>query len=278
MAKAPTDRYLSAGDLGRAAVKAASDELLSRAERSVAVGGAAPRDTDPVPEPPEPPAPPAPPAPTAEAAPTAAAPVPPERAAPDAEAPARRAGRPALAAALAVVVLAVGVAAVLLLGGGHKAATTTKPGAPPAAAKPPPAVANATTAVAARLLSAFNKGDDALAAELIRPGVVVNMIPSGYRRLATPGEIRTYLSRRLCALIPTIPPGQSGTFAVRGNTAYLTAAVRAGSRRPHHGQPCASTGTLIVTMVTGGGKVTQLLSGPIAAQAPTPVTPLPSAP
>lgn len=42
MAKDPDDRYLSAGDLGRAALGAASGALLSRAERSVAVGPAAP--------------------------------------------------------------------------------------------------------------------------------------------------------------------------------------------------------------------------------------------
>jgi hypothetical protein len=48
MAKAPDQRYLSAGDLGRAAVAAASGVTLSRAERSVAVGGAAPLSAEPV--------------------------------------------------------------------------------------------------------------------------------------------------------------------------------------------------------------------------------------
>ena len=42
LAKAPEDRYLSAGDLGKAALAAASDESLSRAERNVAFGAAAP--------------------------------------------------------------------------------------------------------------------------------------------------------------------------------------------------------------------------------------------
>jgi parallel beta-helix repeat protein len=42
MAKAPDDRYLSAGDLGRAAVAAAYGESLPHGERSVAVGDAAP--------------------------------------------------------------------------------------------------------------------------------------------------------------------------------------------------------------------------------------------
>src|SRR3954447_18440080 len=44
MAKDPNDRYLSAGDLGRAALAAAEMRSLSRAERSVATGDAAPQD------------------------------------------------------------------------------------------------------------------------------------------------------------------------------------------------------------------------------------------
>ena len=56
MAKAPDDRYLSAGDLGRAAVAAASGTTLSRSERNVAVGPrAAPSDIRPVPAAPPPP-------------------------------------------------------------------------------------------------------------------------------------------------------------------------------------------------------------------------------
>ena len=46
MAKAPEERYHSAGDLGRAAVAAASGESVSRADRSVAAGDAAPRSAD----------------------------------------------------------------------------------------------------------------------------------------------------------------------------------------------------------------------------------------
>jgi serine/threonine-protein kinase len=42
MAKQPDDRYLSAGDLGRAAVAAAQGQALSRTERNVAAGPAAP--------------------------------------------------------------------------------------------------------------------------------------------------------------------------------------------------------------------------------------------
>ena len=42
MAKDPDDRFLSAGDLGRATVAAAEGQVLSRAERSVATGVAAP--------------------------------------------------------------------------------------------------------------------------------------------------------------------------------------------------------------------------------------------
>jgi serine/threonine protein kinase len=49
MAKSPEQRYLSAGDLGRAALAAASDTSLSRTERSVATGAAAPQEAAAVP-------------------------------------------------------------------------------------------------------------------------------------------------------------------------------------------------------------------------------------
>ena len=49
MAKDPEDRYLSTGDLGRAALAAADHQQLSRAERSVAMGAAAPEGADAVP-------------------------------------------------------------------------------------------------------------------------------------------------------------------------------------------------------------------------------------
>jgi tRNA A-37 threonylcarbamoyl transferase component Bud32 len=48
MAKAADERYLSAGDLGRAAIAAASGAVLSRSERSVAVEAAAPAGVGPV--------------------------------------------------------------------------------------------------------------------------------------------------------------------------------------------------------------------------------------
>jgi serine/threonine-protein kinase len=48
MAKAPEDRYLSAGDLGRAALAAAAGESMSRAERNVAAVTAAPETVEPV--------------------------------------------------------------------------------------------------------------------------------------------------------------------------------------------------------------------------------------
>ena len=64
MAKAPGDRYPSAGDFGRAALAALGGGSVSRAERSVATGAAAPSGVGATP-PPSPPAPPpaAPPAP-----------------------------------------------------------------------------------------------------------------------------------------------------------------------------------------------------------------------
>jgi hypothetical protein len=55
MAKDPNDRYLSAGDLGRAALSAAgSGDIVGRAERSVATGDAAPSEATAVGPPPAP--------------------------------------------------------------------------------------------------------------------------------------------------------------------------------------------------------------------------------
>jgi hypothetical protein len=54
MAKDPNDRYLSAGDLGRASLAAAQAQSVSRAERSVATGDAAPAGATAVGPPPAP--------------------------------------------------------------------------------------------------------------------------------------------------------------------------------------------------------------------------------
>ncbi len=118
MAKDPDDRYLSAGDLGRAAVAAGRNEPLSRAERSVAVGDAAPPGAETVMRPLAQPAvetdagqt-------TARAAAAAGAPAAVADTAPSAPAPNRR---PIIivASALVAVVAAVGLIAALLGGGG----------------------------------------------------------------------------------------------------------------------------------------------------------------
>jgi hypothetical protein len=131
LAKSPEERYASAGDLGRAAEAALRGQAPTIAERSVAVGAAAPgQDTvadTPVPVPPGPPTaetqplPPAPPPPQPRAAPAAyAAPPPPP--------PARRGNGPLIAAGI-VLAAVIGVCVALLatgtLGGGDDEESTT---------------------------------------------------------------------------------------------------------------------------------------------------------
>jgi hypothetical protein len=229
MAKAPDDRFQSAGDLGRAALAAAGDAPPPRAEHVVAVGRAAPSSPD-----------------ATLAAPTAVA-VAVRPAGP-------RAGRLRwlVAAALAVGV-ALGLVIALTAGGGtprRAPATTTRPLASPA------------LRVATAWLAAFNAGDDTRVIAASQPGLVVNTTQTTFARLATPALMRAYLARRHCALNPLSTPTASGAAV------HLTASVTAGSRRGRQTEACATTGTLDVTLVVRGGRVAQLLSGPTQATTP----------
>src|SRR5919204_5862014 len=139
MAKDPADRYQSAGDLGRAASAAAQGRRPDAPERVVAVGEAAPAGpvaAPTLPTPVEPPAEPATipartapvamPPPPAPVAPTARAPVPPPKPSPP-KSPARRGrGRLIALAAVAGVVLVLGIAAgVLAATGAFSSGSTT---------------------------------------------------------------------------------------------------------------------------------------------------------
>jgi hypothetical protein len=127
MAKSPDDRYLSAGDLGRAALTAAAGASLSRAERSVATGPAAPSAVEAVPASAMAPSPPA----TA----TVVSPGRPQNSAPEAPErswlrPPGRLGRRTIIGG-AIAVCAIAVAAVALIAGGGSSApspSTTSPG------------------------------------------------------------------------------------------------------------------------------------------------------
>jgi hypothetical protein len=133
MAKAPDDRYLSAGDLGRAAVAAAAGGSLSRAERSVAAGGAAPQEVGAVPARPAPTQ-----TPEGKTTQPAAAPASAERrevAGGGAAASVRR-RRTLVAGGIALLVLVAVAAGVAITGGGGD----DKP-APAAGTKPEPAAA-----------------------------------------------------------------------------------------------------------------------------------------
>ncbi|MEA2265297.1 MAG: eukaryotic-like serine/threonine-protein kinase, partial [Solirubrobacteraceae bacterium] len=194
MAKAPDDRYLSAGDLGRAAVAAAANASTPRAETSVAVGPAAPlaatavplRERSPAPaaagSEPSPAAATAPGpggAPPAAGAPTPAAPADPsvarvpgaERAPPRSVDPdpgppgARPPGRRRLGPILAGVALAVAAVVVLVVvlvggsgGGGSTPAPTPAPPAAPVGLvlgrSIPPVSLGQTAAAAGRSLAA----------------------------------------------------------------------------------------------------------------------------
>src|SRR4051812_26300380 len=108
LAKDPAERYQSAGDLGRAALAAVEGRQPDAPERMVAVGQAAPPEAPAAPTVATPPAPPPPPPP---APPPNAQPPPPQR--PTPHPPKRRTGLIALAA-VAGVVLVLGVAAGVL--------------------------------------------------------------------------------------------------------------------------------------------------------------------
>jgi len=132
LAKAPADRYPSAGDLGRAALAAARGERVTESERTVAIGPAAPpgasdrtaptavvaRRRRPLGR-----------AITSTPAPAAPARVPPPPAAPAAPGRRRRLGRRGLAAAFALPVAGIATVAALMLGdeGNDVAAAQSRP-------------------------------------------------------------------------------------------------------------------------------------------------------
>ena len=169
MAKAPDDRYLSAGDLGAAAVAAASGAALSRAEHSVAAGAASPTGATAVAE---------------RAGATGSVAV-----GPASEDVVAAEGRPTVGAvsidrprhrtwwlvgAGGLVAIVVVVLAIALSGGGGGGRATSRGGGTTTAGGSGGASASSPEAVARAWVAAYNAGDFVKGASYFKPGANVN--------------------------------------------------------------------------------------------------------
>jgi serine/threonine protein kinase len=177
MAKTPEQRYLSAGDLGRAALAAASDTSLSRAETSVATGAAAPQEATAVPTQGIPtqaagdatvpqsavtapaaqavPTAPAAPPPAASAPPAAPPPTPPD------PTPARRRRRPILAGSLALGALAAAGLVIALTSGSSPKTSSAPSGSTPNSSSPSSSVPSTCVLVRTSACVAYRNALDA---------------------------------------------------------------------------------------------------------------------
>ncbi|HWC26111.1 MAG TPA: protein kinase, partial [Solirubrobacteraceae bacterium] len=150
LAKAPDERYPSAGDLGRAARAAARGEPVTESERTVAIGSAAPR------------------ADRRRTAPTAVA-----ARAPFGERRRRRRGRVALAAALVLPLAGIATAAALMLGSGN--------GGDAAAADAAPLAEGELRGAAEAFARAYENEDGAALGRLLTRDVE-RVLPAGIAR------------------------------------------------------------------------------------------------
>ena len=169
LAKAPDDRYPSAGDLGRAALGAARGEPVTESERTVAIGPAAPDHAAPA-------------ATSAAAGPATAAtsaiaiPAPTRvRVVPDEPPPARRRGpgRRTLAAALALPLAGIVTVALLMVGSGD--------GRDAAAAQSKPLAALEVQAAVEAFANAYESEDGTALARLLTSDVE-RVLPAGVAR------------------------------------------------------------------------------------------------
>jgi YVTN family beta-propeller protein len=172
LAKAPGDRYPSAGDLGRAALAAAAGEPPSERERLVATGAAAPIEVE------------------TRTAQRPAAPSTPTLLAGESRTRVQRGRQPVLVAAALAVAVGIGVATALIVGnrggdgGAALAPAATSPAASPAAvaAKAPELRVGRSVRVGRRPNVAIAAGDEIFVGSFKESRVAVVAASSGLRR------------------------------------------------------------------------------------------------
>jgi hypothetical protein len=234
MAKDPADRFPSAGDLGRAALAATGAHTTERPERTVAVGAAAPAGDEETVV-------------SAEQSPTRMA----TRRQEPASAPARPAGRPRWAWALALVpVLLLAVAGLVVLDGGGDGASTGDDG--PGATRDPDDVPSPAGRATARATVGGRPND------IVVAGGSVWVLRGGNERLAVldarTGERRS--DRPLIGGLPASAAAGFGRLWVARQVDPALVAIGLRSRRRSGAEvPLGEGGDRVVAVAAGENAV-----------------------